>query len=120
MSKMFTHPDGTEFKSSGELLDYVDTLKLRQRMAKEERDMPCFFCKAFGDDEQCLNNRTSVNDKGVEGLDCPRIRKEIGEQEAAFAKMGKDARFNELVHNMDKDDLRRTKWHGIHDRNNVL
>ena len=71
-SKMFTHPDGTEFTSAKGLMDYVDTLKKEQ------------------------------------------------EQEAAFAKMGKDARFNELVHNMDKDDLRRTKWHGIHDRNNVL
>ena len=67
MSKMFTHPDGTEFTSAKGLMDYVDNLK------------------------------------------------EIDEQEAAFAKMGKDARFNQLVHDVDVDDKRKTRWHVYHD-----
>ena len=39
-SKMYTHPDGTEFKSAEALLDYVDRLKQKQTQKEETKMEP--------------------------------------------------------------------------------
>lgn len=41
---------------------------------------------------------------------------EIAEQKAAFAKLGKDTRFNQLVHELSVDDRRKNKLHSQYER----
>ena len=65
MSKMYTHPDGTEFKSAEALLDYVDRLKQTQ---KEDKNMEPEQKSAWNEDAwnaATQGNFASYDENGI-------------------------------------------------------